>query len=241
MKSSQLKNTALYLLCLVMVPVVMVAIRVIITWSAERYIYSVPWVGGLLKSLEIAELANVVVFALLGLGLGAATIFLPKVKGLGPRVAVLLLVFMLAAGVFGTGYLARQHLWIQQVADQSNISSEAAKTLADNLLVKQTGDRGFWGFYRYTTQVPVLPTEARDLQTLAEEEKWVRSELTRFSGVEPGVFSKVFHMTGWGIRIFYMLLAAITVLIYFLKGTDWAESQRPQPSPRPIPRVPQKR
>ncbi|MFE4106474.1 hypothetical protein [Almyronema epifaneia] len=241
MRSSQLKNIALYLLCLLMLPLLMAGIKVAITWAAEQYVYSVPWIGGLLKSLEIAELTNILVFAVLGLGLGAATVFLPPRQGLAAKVSVLLLVFGLAAGVFSASYLTRQHLWIRQVAAQSDLTLVAAQDLTNDLLLTQVGDRGFWGFYRYTTQVPILPTEPRDLQNLAEEEKWMRSELTRFSGVEPGIFSRVFHLAGWGIRLFYMLLAAVTVLIYFLKGTQWAEAQTPKPKPQPVPKIPQKR
>ncbi|NEQ32341.1 MAG: hypothetical protein F6K04_15290 [Leptolyngbya sp. SIO4C5] len=242
MRSSQIKNIALFLLCLLALPLLLAGVKVAIAWAAERYIYSVPWIGGLLKSLEIVELSNIVVFALLGLGLGAATIFLPKLRGVAPKVGIMLLVFILAAGVFSASYVTRQHLWIQRIADRSDISLAAAENLTNDLLMTQVGDRGFWGFYRYTTQVPVLPTDADDLKNLAAEEKWVRSELTRFSGVEPGVFSRVFRLAGWGIRIFYMLLAAVTVLIYFLKGTHWAETQTPKPAPPPAPKkVPQRR
>jgi hypothetical protein len=61
---------------------------------------------------------------------------------------------------------------------------------------------------------------------MAEDQKWFRSELTRFSGIEPGVFSMIFDGAGWGIRIFYMVLALLTGLIYFFKGLAWADVAR---------------
>jgi hypothetical protein len=64
------------------------------------------------------------------------------------------------------------------------------------------------------------------LQSIDKDDKWFRSELTRFSGLEPGLFTLAFKLTGWGIRAFYVLLAAITATLYFVKGLVWANRNR---------------
>jgi hypothetical protein len=74
--------------------------------------------------------------------------------------------------------------------------------------------------------MPLLPATGAELQRMTEDQRWFRAELTRFSGIEPGVFSMIFDGAGWGIRLFYLMLAIITSLIYFLKGLAWADTQR---------------
>ncbi|HSM82369.1 MAG TPA: hypothetical protein VLS96_11815, partial [Nodosilinea sp.] len=70
------------------------------------------------------------------------------------------------------------------------------------------------------------PATVSELERMAEDQKWFRSELTRFSGIEPGVFSMIFDGAGWGIRLFYMALAFLTGMIYFFKGLAWADAAR---------------
>ena len=53
----------------------MAGLKAIVAGLAERYLYSVPFVGGFLRSIELAEISNWVVFALLAGGIGAATFF----------------------------------------------------------------------------------------------------------------------------------------------------------------------
>ncbi len=50
------------------------ALKAIAAWLADVFLYSVPWIGGFLKSIELIELFNLVVFAILGAGIGAATL-----------------------------------------------------------------------------------------------------------------------------------------------------------------------
>ncbi|MEO0537007.1 MAG: hypothetical protein AAF215_24505 [Cyanobacteria bacterium P01_A01_bin.123] len=237
MKFSQLKPTLLFLTWVILLTSAIGALKVGITWASETHLYSIPIVGGLLKSLEIVELSNILVFALLGLGLGMTTIFLSYLHNKLKVLAILLVMMVLASGVFCLGYATRQHIWIQQVADEASISFAQAKTVTNDFLTAETGSNGFWGFYRYTTQVPILPIKTSEIASLTDDEKWFRSELTRFSGLEPGIFSRMFSIAGWGIRGFYMALAGFTFIIYYFKGLDWVEHRRimrrPLPTPEP--------
>lgn len=212
-----------YLLTVLLITLGLMLFKAGVAWAAEIFLYPIPIVGGWLKSLEIVELVNIVVFALLGFGLGAATVYLP------PR--LLLWQKSLALGVaiplvFLISYWVRQTLWIQEIATTAEISRPQAVQLANQALKGASGSRGFWGYFRYTTQMPILPTAPTDLQRLADDQKWFRSELTRFSGLEPGIFSLVFNGAGWGIRLFLIALSTITSAIYFPKGLIWADTVR---------------
>lgn len=128
--------------------------------------------------------------------------------------------------VFFSSYWLRYQIWLNQLTAESNLPRSQIVEMSNVALSRESGSQGFWGYYRTTTKMPILPATGAELQRMTEDQKWFRSELTRFSGIEPGVFSMVFDGAGWGIRIFYMLLATITGLIYFFKGLAWADGVR---------------
>ncbi|MEM0981132.1 MAG: hypothetical protein AAGH78_12770 [Cyanobacteria bacterium P01_H01_bin.58] len=206
--------------------IALVVVRGAIAWAGESFIYTLPILGGLLKSLELMEVSNVLVFAILGVCLGAFTQWLPKRWGLAPKAVPLILSVPL---VFLTGYSIRHHLWVQQVSVESELLPVQARQFTDSLLQEATGNQGLWGFFKYTVQVPILPTDLSALKTVDDDDKWFRSELTRYSGLEPGIFTRLFQLTGWGIRLFHTALAAVTASLYFTKGLVWANARRSQP------------
>lgn len=221
--ASQSAKLLRYFCATVLLIVGMMAVKAAIAWASEMFVYTLPLVGGLLKSLELVEVSNVVVFAILGVCLGAFTLWLPRRWGLVPK----LIPFVIAVPlVFMTGYVVRYHLWVQQVAIESELLPTQSQQVTNALLKQATGNEGVVGFFRYTVQVPILPTDLRALQNIDEDDKWFRSELTRFSGLEPGLFTLVFKVTGWSIRAFYVLLAGITACLYFAKGLVWASKNR---------------
>lgn len=226
-KSSSKSTKLLRYVCAVLLLIFgMMALKGAIAWVSETFIYTLPILGGLFKSLELMEVTNVIIFALLGVSLGAFTLWLPRRWGLLPKLIPLVIAVPL---VFMTGYAVRYHLWVQQVAVQSELLPAQAEQVTDTLLQQATGNSGLIGFFRYTVQVPILPTDLRALQSIDKDDKWFRSELTRFSGLEPGLFTLAFKLTGWGIRWFYILLAVITAILYFAKGLVWANKNRQPP------------
>lgn len=212
-----------YLVATVLLIVGMVAVKGAIAWLSETFVYNLPLFGGLLKSLELMEVTNVILFAILGVSLGAFTLWLPRHCGLWVKLIPLVIAVPL---VFMSGYTVRYHLWMQQVAVESELLPTQAQQVTNTLLKRATGNEGVIGFFRYTVQVPILPTDLRALQNIDEDDKWFRSELTRFSGLEPGLFTMIFKITGWSIRLFYVLLAVITACLYFAKGLVWVDRTR---------------
>jgi hypothetical protein len=187
------------------------------------FLYPIPILGGWLKSLEIVELSVILLFAFLGFGVGGAARHLSAKTPVAVKAIALAITLPL---VFFSSYWLRYHLWLDGLTAESELTREQVTALANQALVQQGSSEGFWGYYTTTTRMPILPATVAELERMAEDQKWFRSELTRFSGIEPGVFSMIFDGAGWGIRIFYMLLALLTGLIYFFKGLAWADVAR---------------
>ncbi|QQE65109.1 hypothetical protein GFS31_17940 [Leptolyngbya sp. BL0902] len=232
-----LKPTILrYIITVILVTAMVLLARLVITWAAEIFLHPIPIAGGWIKSLELIELSVIVLFALLGFGLGAAAMHLPAKTSLGWKALALVVIFPL---VFFSSYWLRYQLWLNQVTAQSDLPRQQVVETANVALERESGSGGFWGYYRTTVRMPLLPATGEELQRMTEDQRWFRAELTRFSGIEPGVFSMIFDGAGWGIRAFYLLLAVGTSLIYFLKGVAWADTQhlrrltkiKPQVSP----------
>lgn len=212
-----------YLLTVIAIMAALIATKLLITWAAETFLHPIPILGGWLKSLEIVELSNILLFALLGFGLGGASRYLPAKTSVGLKSIALIVALPL---VFFSSYWLRQTLWLNQLAAASDLTYQQVTALANQALAHESGNKGFWGYYKVTTKMPILPASVDELERMTEDQKWFRSELTRFSGIEPGVFSMIFDGAGWGIRIFYMVLAVLTGVIYFLKGLAWADVVR---------------
>jgi hypothetical protein len=212
-----------YLLTVLLVILGLMVFKALVAWAAEVFLHPIPILGGWLKSLEIVELINVVVFAMLGFGLGAATMYFPPRLPLWQKSLVLAIAIPL---VFLTSYWVRQTVWLNQIAASSELNFSQATQIANQALRSASGSGGFWGYFSYSTQMPILPTSLDGLQRLTDDQKWFRSELTRFSGVQPGIFSLVFNGAGWGIRVFLFLVSTLTAVIYFLKGVAWADAAR---------------
>jgi len=212
-----------YLVTVVAVTAALLGVKLLIAWAAEIYLHPIPILGGWLKSLEIVELVNIVIFALLGFGLGGATLYLPAKTPMAFKALVLVLAIPL---IFFSSYWLRQIVWLNQLAIEANQPVEQVVALANQAILRESGSKGFWGYFKVTTKMPILPANVAELERMAEDQQWFRSELTRFSGIEPGVFSMIFDGAGWGIRIFHMALATLTGIIYFVKGVTWADAAR---------------
>ncbi|PZV02655.1 MAG: hypothetical protein DCF32_14840 [Leptolyngbya sp.] len=216
-------NVSQYLLTVAAITAAVLAARFLITWAAEAFLHPIPILGGWLKSLEIVEVSVVILFAFLGFGIGAASRHLAAKTSLAVKSIALVVVLPL---VFFSSYWLRQHLWLSQLTAESGLSRPEITALANQALSSEGGSQGFWGYYTTTTRMPILPATVPELKRMVEDQKWFRSELTRFSGIEPGVFSMIFDGAGWGIRLFYMVLALLTSVIYFFKGLVWADAAR---------------
>ncbi|MEL6814501.1 MAG: hypothetical protein AAFP03_06775 [Cyanobacteria bacterium J06598_3] len=201
------------------------ALKVIATWLAETYLYAVPWIGGFLRSIELAEISNLVAFAIVGAGIGAATVLLPRRWNHRAKLAVLAAV---SPFVFSAGYMVQQHLWIQRVAQRADIPYREARIIANGFLKKEAGSGGFFGFFPLSTQLAELPTRRRDLESARpiNPSEALTKELASYNDPRADFVAFVFERVGWVVRFMYMTIAALTGLIYYFKGHSWAEARR---------------
>jgi hypothetical protein len=192
---------------------------------AEAYLYPVPWVGGFLKSVELAELSNLVAFALLGLGIGSATFLLPRRWNHKAKLALLVAV---SPFVFCASYLVQQNLWVHRVAKRAEIPYAQAREITNSFLKREVGMGGFFGYYPFSTQATDLPTRRADLEsaTVVNPAEILAKELAGYQDPRADAAAYVFARVGWMVRLMYMTIAALTALIYYFKGHEWAESQR---------------
>ncbi|MEO0457021.1 MAG: hypothetical protein AAF152_10650 [Cyanobacteria bacterium P01_A01_bin.114] len=199
-------------------------LKVLATWAVETYLYALPVIGGILTSVELVEVSNLIIFVLLGLGLGAATVYLPHTWGLWPR---LILLAIAVPMIFSVSYITRYGLWVQRVAERSGISETEAVTMTDSFLERETGHTGKWGFYRYTARVTQPPTQPNRLDPVAGNEiVLLQNELARYSGMKVGIFAFFFNRAGWLIRLLYLLVSVFFGIVYFFKGQLWADRRR---------------
>lgn len=194
-------------------------IKIVLTYLGVTRLYALPIIGGFLQSLELVELSNFVVFPMLGFGIGIATVLLPQ--RLRQRVGALMLLGLTPL-ILSTSYITRHHLWVEQVANQTNIPADQAQDVTNTFLEAKANHAGLWGYYLYTASVPLLPHEAAEMQQLDESEERVRNELNYFSGLESDALERLFDAVGWGIRGFYILVSLLLVSVYFYKGFDRA-------------------
>jgi len=202
----------------------MAGLKAIVAGLAERYLYSVPFVGGFLRSIELAEISNWVVFALLAGGIGAATFLLPRSWNSWAKIALLLAV---SPFVFSASYIMQQHLWIQQVATKSAISYDEARAVSNAFLTRETGSGGFFGFYSFSTKVTELPTLRQRLESeQSNPSQLLAEELSSYEDPRADAVAYIFERLGWLIRLMYIAIATLAAFIYYFKGHAWAENKR---------------
>lgn len=220
--------------------VLMAGLKAYTAWLAETYLYALPWMGGFLRSLELVELSNLVVFAILGAGLGAAVIWLPRHW---PPAAKAALLMVAGPWVMLSSYWMQQHLWIQRVAARAEIPYEEAREITNTFLKREVGSGGLWGTYVFGTEVADFPTRRQDLESekSVNPNRILNRELSSYDDPRADTIAFIFGQVGWLIRLLYLAIAAFTALVYYLKGLDWAQARaslthpahtRPQARPR---------
>ncbi len=213
-------------------------LKAIAAWLAHTYLYSVPWIGGFLRSIELAEISNLVAFSLLGAGIGAATYWLPRRWNHRAKLAFLAL---LSPFVFSASYMVQQHQWIQRVATRAEIPYRDARNITNSFLERESGSAGFFGFFPFSTQLAELPTRRQDLESSRSinPNQALLQELSSYNDPRADLAAFIFERVGWVVRFMYMTIAALTGLIYYFKGHDWAEVQRQSAGPtKPPPSSP---
>lgn len=186
---------------------------------ADNFIYNIYVFGDFLQGIDIVEAVNIIVFAILGMGFGLISCFIPQ--NLGKKIGAICLIILFPI-IFSTTNLIRYHNWLVEVADVQNISYQQAQTFTNKFLTDKVGSKGFLGFYVYTAQSPSLPKKNSDIKELNDLEKTVRSRilelLLKSTKIQPELASGILAIGNWGLRLFYLLLSIIVTITHFWKG-----------------------
>jgi hypothetical protein len=191
------------------------AARWAIAWLGETNIYEVAYVGHFLRSLEILELLNLLVFAILGMGAGIAAGILPPPLG---RQLTMLVLAVAVPGLFVISPAVRQEAWVLRAADHQRIPPLSARVQIDRFLTKQVGQSGLWGFYTYSARYPELPLAPGQMQEIPAIDRQVKATLANLLRWETKAIEQLLEGCTWGVRGFYLLLAVLTTLTHFNQG-----------------------
>ncbi|MFM9264151.1 hypothetical protein [Tychonema sp. BBK16] len=204
-----------YLVSAVMIVGISVLIKFVALMLADKLLYTILILGDLLRGIEIIELLNILVFAFIGMGFGLATRLLKPEYG--RKVSAILLIAIVPL-VFMSTPIIRYNSWLDKVEESDKLSSAETTTLTNSFLKKQVGIEGFLGYYFYTGQFPVIPTNKSEMKDLDSFEKKVNSRFVQLTGAAPTIVSWSMLICFWLIRIFYFSIAVIATIAHFRQG-----------------------
>lgn len=209
-----------YIISAAIIVGIAIAAKIVAVEIADRLLYSIIVFGDLLRGIEIVELFNIVVFALVGMGFGLATGFLPS--NIGRKLSAGFLIVLVPI-IFMTTQVVRYDIWLNEVAYNENISIERSARIANDFLNNRVGEEGIIGFYVYTGQFPILPTNKKQMKEVFFLENNANSKFVQVTGVPPGIISFTMSLCFWSIRGFYFLVAIVSTIGHFREGAKIAK------------------
>ncbi|NJN62465.1 MAG: hypothetical protein HC795_13900 [Coleofasciculaceae cyanobacterium RL_1_1] len=118
---------------------------------AENTIYQIQFLGDLLRGLEAAEVFNIFVFAILGLGLGLATMLVPRSFGVRVTATIGLLVLPV---IFSISSVIRYQSWIHEFSQTENLSEDQRSPRRIFISKIKSIKRVFWDFIYTPPNIP---------------------------------------------------------------------------------------
>ncbi|MBP0030682.1 hypothetical protein PN466_15450 [Roseofilum reptotaenium CS-1145] len=207
----------LYILIVPLVISLVVLSKLLFIFLADQHIYSLPIIGDIFRMLDLSELSNLISFAILGLGFGLSTIFLPP--RIRKQVSLVLLIPTIPF-ILSIPTVVRYNNWLNDIAENTQLSSGEIVQKTDAFLEEKTGKTGMLGFYLYTAKFPILPTQIDRLNQLEAEDSRLKSLLAGFLGDRAQWLDWVFAVQGWLLRGVYGAIAIVTTLIHFQEGSQ---------------------
>jgi len=215
----------IYSLIVVSLIFLTISLKLILNYIGEETIYNILIVGEFIAVLQIVELVNVIVFAVLGMGFGCASLLLPKICQLKTSAVLLIISVPL---IFSLTPLVKYNAWIERVADNEHLSYTEAQVLTNSFLKSRANLDGFLGFYAYSAQFPVLPNSKKEMLKVANWEQKVKAQFmptTKKLKLNPQLVSAYLAAGNWTIRFFYFSLSAFTTISHFHLGRQLMEKQ----------------
>lgn len=202
-----------------------VSLKLIANFIGEELIYNILIIGEFIAILQVVEFANIIIFAVLGMGFGLASVILPKICQLKTSAVLLIILVPL---IFSITPFLKYNTWLKEIADNENITYQQSQELSDTFLTSRVNLKGFLGYYSYSAQFPVLPRTKREMILAINLEKKVRSEitsLTKKANLSQQSISVLLATGNWTIRFFYFSLSVFTAIAHFHIGRQTIEKQ----------------
>lgn len=202
-----------------------VSLKLIANFIGEELIYNILIIGEFIAILQIVEFANIIIFAVLGMGFGLASVILPKICQLKTSAVLLIITVPL---IFSITPFLKYNTWLKEIADYEKITYQQAQTLSDDFLKSRVNLEGFLGFYSYSAQFPVLPRTKKEMILAVNLEKKVRTEITSLTkklNLSQQSISILLAAGNWTIRFFYFSLSVFTAIAHFRIGRQTIEKQ----------------
>ena len=209
---------------------VAVIAKIVATLISDNLIYKTIIIGDFFAILDIGEFINIIVFAVLGLGFGLASFWLPNSAQIKTSVILLILLVPL---IFSTSAFVRYNSWVEEFATREKISYAQAEAITNSFLQNRVKIDGFLGFYWYSGQFPMLPTNKKEIRTIAIIEQKVKSQffsLSKLTKLSQEVISGILATAIWAIRFFYFSLSAFTTISHFHLGCQIIDKRRQPPN-----------
>jgi len=219
----------LYTLLIPLVISLVVLSKLLFIFLADQHIYSLPIIGDIFRMLDLSELSNLISFAILGLGFGLSTVFLPP--RIRKQVSLVLLIPTIPF-ILSIPTVVRYNNWLNDIAENTLLSSTEIVEKTDEFLEEKTGNRGVLGFYFYTAKFPILPNQLDRLNQLEAEDNRLKSILAGFLDDRVQWLDWVFALQGWLLRLVYWAIAIVTTAIHFQEGQEQLErffTRKPSP------------
>jgi len=196
-------------------------LKIVSIWLADKYLYNIPLIGDIFRSVEIIDLANIVLFAILGMAFGLASILLPrKLRG---KISAILLIPIVAI-IFNITSVIRYRQWVEAVGVQEKLSPAEATGLTNAFLTSQVGKKGFWGFYFYTAEYPMLPKNKIEMREMKRIDEKLKLGLIKILGEKNQIWVKLmFVLAGWIIKLFYLTISIMATISHYKYGTQSSE------------------
>lgn len=210
----------LYLLCIFLIILGVGLLKRLSIFVANEYLYSIPILGEILQSIEIGELVNIIVFAVLGLFIGVSTYLYPQQN---PRAVSSLILIISVPLLFTLTSWVRYHEWLTYFSIQEKILVPEATQITNTFLNDNVGVSGFPGFYLYTGKYPVIPSNREEMKAMVEIDQKVKGKFTQFLNQQADLVTFIYTHQGWLIRGFYFAMTVVTAVYHFQVGLKEAE------------------
>ncbi|MGA1265319.1 MAG: hypothetical protein ACO331_15675 [Prochlorothrix sp.] len=209
------RHWILYGILVVLLFIMALIAKAAIVILAYRLLYPLPLLGGMARSLEVVEFLNILVFAIVGMGLGLLTRMLsPQTSD---RVGYGLLIVLLPL-LFFSGTIFHYQLWVNGVSSANELTYGAAHAMTDRWLEQTIHGSGVWGYYRFTAQYTTLPLEPDQVQVASLGMERVGKMLGEITGQSGPEMIGVLALNTWFLRLFYLGIACFSGLTHFQDG-----------------------